>query len=139
MASAACRPLTRARCRATSSGRPDFSRCQGAVGCCPCQARLADPVQQCCGRVIDQGAHRARFPVLPARHLGLADQRGRLLARECELFGQAANTQAHQVRKLSDLSQQGQEQPAWAALMAKMRRKTLMVCPDCHDGIHKGG
>jgi hypothetical protein len=38
---------------------------------------------------------------------------------------------------LSDLSQQGQAQPAWAALMAKMRRKTLMVCPDCHDGIHK--
>jgi len=53
----------------------------------------------------------------------------RLLARECELCGQAANTQAHQVRKLSDLDQQGQEQPAWAALMAKMRRKTLMVCP----------
>jgi hypothetical protein len=49
-----------------------------------------------------------------------------------------ADTQAHQVRKLSDLDQQGQEQPAWAALMAKMRRKTLMVCPDCHDGIHKG-
>jgi hypothetical protein len=62
----------------------------------------------------------------------------RLLARECELCGQAADTQAHQVRKLSDLGQQGQEQPAWAALMAKMRRKTLMVCPDCHDGIHKG-
>jgi hypothetical protein len=61
----------------------------------------------------------------------------RLLARECELCGQPANTQAQKVRKLSDLSQQGQEQPAWAALMAKMRRKTLMVCPDCHDGIHK--
>ncbi len=61
----------------------------------------------------------------------------RLLARECELCGQPADTQAHQVRRLSDLSQQGQAQPAWAALMAKMRRKTLMVCPDCHDGIHK--
>jgi hypothetical protein len=58
-------------------------------------------------------------------------------ARECELCRQPSNTQAHQVGRLSDLSQQGQAQPAWAALMAKMRRKTLMVCPDCHGGIHK--
>jgi hypothetical protein len=29
-------------------------------------------------------------------------------------------------------------QPAWAALMAKMRRKTLLVCPDCHQAIHDG-
>ena len=27
-------------------------------------------------------------------------------------------------------------QPAWAALMAKMRRKTLIVCSPCHDWIH---
>jgi AI2M/AI1M-like, HNH endonuclease len=27
-------------------------------------------------------------------------------------------------------------QPAWAALMAKMRRKTLVVCAQCHDHIH---
>jgi group II intron reverse transcriptase/maturase len=60
----------------------------------------------------------------------------RLLAGECELCGQATKTQAHQIRRLSDLSQPGQETPPWAALMAKMRRKTLMVCPACHDGIH---
>lgn len=62
----------------------------------------------------------------------------RLLAGECELCGQAARTQAHQIRKLADLSQYGQEKPAWAALMAKMRRKTLMVCPACHESIHDG-
>ena len=27
-------------------------------------------------------------------------------------------------------------QPAWAALMVKKRRKTLIVCADCHDWIH---
>lgn len=62
----------------------------------------------------------------------------RMLAGECELCGQAATTQAHQIRKLADLDQHGQDKPEWAALMANMRRKTLMVCPDCHDSIHAG-
>jgi len=26
--------------------------------------------------------------------------------------------------------------PAWAVLMAKMRRKTLVVCAPCHEHIH---
>ncbi|MGH3407751.1 MAG: hypothetical protein ACRDRJ_35405 [Streptosporangiaceae bacterium] len=30
----------------------------------------------------------------------------------------------------------GPGQPAWAALMAKMRRKTLIVCAACHNLIH---
>ena len=30
----------------------------------------------------------------------------------------------------------GPGQPAWAALMAKMRRKTLIVCAACHEPIH---
>jgi hypothetical protein len=29
-------------------------------------------------------------------------------------------------------------QPAWAALMAKRRRKTLVVCHPCHEAIHDG-
>jgi hypothetical protein len=61
----------------------------------------------------------------------------RLLAGECELCGEAAQTQAHQIRKLSDLDQHGQEKPKWAALMKRMHRKTLMVCPACHGDIHK--
>jgi hypothetical protein len=62
----------------------------------------------------------------------------RLLAGECELCGQAAKTQAHQIRKLSDLDQLGQERPPWATLMQKKHRKTLMVCPACHEEIHQG-
>jgi hypothetical protein len=46
--------------------------------------------------------------------------------------------ETHQVRKLADLVTPGREQPAWAALMAKMRRKTLIVCPSCHQAIRKG-
>jgi hypothetical protein len=34
----------------------------------------------------------------------------------------------HQVRKLTNLGQTGPGQPAWAAKMAQMRRKTLVVC-----------
>jgi hypothetical protein len=26
--------------------------------------------------------------------------------------------------------------PAWAALMARKRRKTLIICRPCHDYIH---
>ena len=32
----------------------------------------------------------------------------------------------------------GHGQPAWAALMATMRRKTLIVCAPCHQAIHDG-
>ena len=42
----------------------------------------------------------------------------------------------HQVRKLADLGEPGQPRPAWAELMARRRRKTLVVCPSCHDSIH---
>ena len=43
----------------------------------------------------------------------------------------------HEVRKLASLGTQGPGQPAWAARMARMRRKTLAVCRACHDVIHR--
>jgi predicted HNH restriction endonuclease len=53
--------------------------------------------------------------------------------------GQASSTvEVHQVRKLADLTAQGKSQPAWAELMAKMRRKTLIMCASCHEMIHAG-
>src|SRR6266536_2640399 len=42
----------------------------------------------------------------------------------------------HQLRKLASLGEPGPGQPAWAAKMARMRRKTLIVCRACHDAIH---
>jgi hypothetical protein len=60
----------------------------------------------------------------------------RLLTRRCELCGDPAKVVTHQVRKLASLGPAGPGQPAWAAKMARMRRKTLIVCGPCHDIIH---
>ena len=60
----------------------------------------------------------------------------RLLAGRCELCGQADKVQVHQIRKLSDLSKPGKPQPEWIQIMAKRRRKTLVVCATCHVSIH---
>jgi hypothetical protein len=43
------------------------------------------------------------------------------------------------VRKLADLDRPGRpERPAWIRLMAKRKRKTLVVCTRCHHYIHVG-
>jgi group II intron reverse transcriptase/maturase len=60
----------------------------------------------------------------------------RLLAGKCEICEQTGNVVVHHVRKLADLGQPGPAQPVWAQLMAKRRRKTLVVCVTCHDAIH---
>ena len=60
----------------------------------------------------------------------------RLLAGQCEICEQPGQVAVHQVRKLADLGQPGPAQPAWARLMAKRRRKTLVVCAACHHAIH---
>jgi hypothetical protein len=60
----------------------------------------------------------------------------RLRKRWCELCEHGATVAVHQVAALKELGRSGPGQPAWAALMAKMRRKTLIVCAACHDHIH---
>jgi hypothetical protein len=49
---------------------------------------------------------------------------------------QRAPVTVHQVAALARLGKTGPGQPAWAALMARMRRKTLIVCRPCHEHIH---
>jgi hypothetical protein len=60
----------------------------------------------------------------------------RLRKRECELCETGTTVAVHQVASLRMLGQPGPGRPAWAALMAKKRRKTLIVCADCHEHIH---
>ena len=60
----------------------------------------------------------------------------RLLKRACELCEHGTTVAVHQVAALSQLGRPGPGQPAWAVLMARMRRKTLIVCADCHAWIH---
>jgi group II intron reverse transcriptase/maturase len=63
----------------------------------------------------------------------------RLLAQKCELCGVEDNIEVHHIRKLADLERKGQaNKPEWARVMAARRRKTLVVCQSCHNGIHYG-
>ena len=63
----------------------------------------------------------------------------RLRAGWCEICGDADQVQVHQIRKLADLDKPGQpDHPEWAQIMAKRRRKTLVVCAACHATIHPG-
>jgi hypothetical protein len=60
----------------------------------------------------------------------------RLRKRRCELCGHGTVVDVHQVARLARLGAPGPGQPAWAALMAGKRRKTLVVCQPCHEVIH---
>jgi hypothetical protein len=63
----------------------------------------------------------------------------RLLAGRCEICEDTVNLEVHHVRKLADLHRPGRrEKPAWMHLMAKRRRKTLVICRHCHEDIHAG-
>lgn len=62
----------------------------------------------------------------------------RLLKRRCELCGDTGAVLVHQIRKLASLDMSGADQPEWAMVMARKRRKTLVVCHPCHDLIHHG-
>jgi hypothetical protein len=63
----------------------------------------------------------------------------RLLADECELCGSRNQVEVHHIRALKDLNRNGKgNPPEWARRMAARRRKTLVVCRACHEGIHSG-
>ncbi|MFE3002471.1 group II intron reverse transcriptase/maturase [Nocardia sp. NPDC059246] len=62
----------------------------------------------------------------------------RLQAGRCEICRSTEDISVHHIRRLADLDRPGQTQPDWVELMVKRRRKTLVVCRSCHDGIHAG-
>jgi group II intron reverse transcriptase/maturase len=63
----------------------------------------------------------------------------RLLAETCELCGSQAHIAVHHIRHLKDLQRKGHTAPpAWVQQMAARRRKTLVVCRECHHAIHTG-
>jgi hypothetical protein len=67
----------------------------------------------------------------PFKELTVRLRRGR-----CELCEEPGKVQVHQIRKLAQLEPAGADRPAWKAVMARKRRKTLVVCHPCHDTIH---
>jgi len=67
----------------------------------------------------------------------------RMSANMCELCGAETNDiQIHHVRKLKDVvkkyRKRGEVVPAWVRMMSVIKRKTLVVCLDCHVKIHNG-
>ncbi|WP_342666102.1 hypothetical protein [Ectobacillus panaciterrae] len=63
----------------------------------------------------------------------------RLLADSCEVCGSQNKIEVHHIRALKDLERKGQkEKPRWVQIMAAQQRKTLVVCPKCHNQIHAG-
>lgn len=78
---------------------------------------------------------RLPAPITGRRHG--SELLARLRYGRCELCEHRADVQVHHVSKLADLAPaSGRPQPPWAQLMARKRRKTLIVCPTCHDRIH---
>jgi hypothetical protein len=65
----------------------------------------------------------------------------RLLANTCEICGSKQDIEVHHIKKLADLTKryQGRKQPpVWVVRMIEIRRKTLVVCQECHTKIHAG-
>ena len=63
----------------------------------------------------------------------------RLLAQKCELCGSQSNIEVHHIRKLADLEPKGRKpRPEWMKKMSARRRKTLVVCRNCHHKIQYG-
>jgi group II intron reverse transcriptase/maturase len=63
----------------------------------------------------------------------------RLMAGKCEICERRTGLEVHHLRKLADLDRPGRpDRPPWIALMARRRRKTLVVCTGCHHDIHNG-
>ena len=67
----------------------------------------------------------------------------RLNANVCELCGtKEGEFEVHHVRKLKDIKdkykRRGKAIPGWLLIMSQLRRKTLIVCENCHHSIHSG-
>jgi group II intron reverse transcriptase/maturase len=111
--------------------------------------------RRCLQVSIDRGESRnplvARFGGIPLRRQWKADINDRrpaqapafrqelitrLKSDKCEMCERTGPVEVHQIRKLADLPKPGKPQPPWAALMAAKRRKTLVVCVNCHSTIH---
>jgi group II intron reverse transcriptase/maturase len=61
----------------------------------------------------------------------------RLLAGRCEMCERIGSMEVHQIGKLAHLlDKPGRPRPVWVEIMAKKRRKTLVVCLACHRKIH---
>jgi predicted HNH restriction endonuclease len=59
----------------------------------------------------------------------------RLNAKTCEYCGGNDKVEVHHIRKMADIKK-GKE--PWERYMIRRQRKTLVMCENCHDLLHKG-
>ncbi|MGB7962650.1 MAG: reverse transcriptase domain-containing protein [Propionicimonas sp.] len=76
---------------------------------------------------------RAVGPVYPHKELIT-----RLRGDRCELCQTQGEVEVHHIRSMAVLNRPTATQPPWAQAMTRRRRKTLVVCADCHASIHDG-
>jgi hypothetical protein len=63
----------------------------------------------------------------------------RLLTEVCEWCGSREPLETHHIRKMKDLHKHpGRELSPWEKRMIALRRKTLLLCPMCHDDADHG-
>jgi hypothetical protein len=61
----------------------------------------------------------------------------RLLAKECEYCGSAIDVEVHHIRRVVSNKEKGRV-PEWLKLMRARRRKTMVLCHDCHMDVTYG-
>jgi hypothetical protein len=62
----------------------------------------------------------------------------RLQADRCEICESREGVQVHHIRKLADLNKKGRPPDLYQRVMAGRRRKTLVLCRNCHADVHAG-
>ena len=68
-----------------------------------------------------------------SRYMKTNTLKQRVERHTCELCGKnCRNLEIHQVKKLKDLKGNSD----WVLLMRRRKRKTLVICPECHKMIH---
>ena len=61
----------------------------------------------------------------------------RLLANECEYCGSTVNIEVHHIRRVIS-NKEKDRVPQWLQLMRARRRKTMVLCHDCHRDVTYG-
>jgi group II intron reverse transcriptase/maturase len=74
---------------------------------------------------------------LQPRYNSRSDLLTRLMAEKCEMCGATDKIEVHHINALKNVHQKGRKRrPVWMVRMSAMRRKTLIVCKQCHVAIH---
>jgi hypothetical protein len=112
-------PACRSPCDGTGEGR-HWSPASAASPQTPTHHRPDRPG-------IDHGQHQTQRAAPPAA------------GRALRALRITDGLEVHHLRKLADLNRPGRpDRPTWVHLMAKRRRKTLVVCRPCHEHTHAG-